>query len=80
MVLKYLLWGLSLLCDQLGIDSVPYLGSGVRLTVAEHLSAASSLKSAINPSVLAEGYVARSSDSSISFKVISNEWLLEYKE
>lgn len=65
----------------LGIPMVPLLHISRYMSVKDHLEAANALRSTINPEVLAEGYVARSvTDSCISFKVISNEWLLKYKE
>lgn len=83
---RYLTWSeKSCMCSELGLRHVPYVtfidhevaGEFTRqgfLDLAEEYSR-------VNPSVLQEGIVVRSQhDSSVSFKAISNEFLLKYKE
>lgn len=63
--------------EKLGLESVPVVSSPFLLpnSVEEMIKEADG-KSILNPSVSREGLVIRSMDMSISFKAISNNWLL----
>jgi RNA ligase (TIGR02306 family) len=63
--------------EKLGLESVPVVSSPFLLpnSVEEMIREADG-KSILNPSVSREGLVIRSMDMSISFKAISNNWLL----
>ena len=63
--------------EKLGLESVPVVSSPFLLpnSVEEMIKEADG-KSMLNPSVSREGLVIRSMDMSISFKAISNNWLL----
>lgn len=65
------------LMEDLELESVPLVSSPFLLpeTVEEMIKEADG-KSLLNPSVSREGLVVRSMDMSISFKAISNNWLL----
>ena len=69
------------LLETRGIDFVPILGTNRQLpeTVDEMVAMADG-KSVINRDVIREGLVVRSADGSISFKAVSNAYLLKYKE
>jgi RNA ligase (TIGR02306 family) len=66
------------LIDDLGYDTVPVYNVGVTLpsTIEQILKDAEG-KSALNPNTEREGLVIRSLDTKISFKVISNKFLLK---
>jgi hypothetical protein len=66
--------------DQLGLDTVPILDYEFKLpnTIDELLSFADN-KSQLNGNFDREGIVIRSYDRKISFKVISNKFLLNEK-
>lgn len=63
-------------CASVGLSTVPKFGIALPKTVDDLLLLAEG-KSVINPEVEREGLVIRSTDSKISFKVISNRWLLQ---
>lgn len=66
--------------SMLGLDSVPIITSNFRLpeTIEEMVKSADG-KSVLNPSTRREGVVVRSLDRKISFKAISNDYLLNEK-
>lgn len=67
----------KLICDDLGLEMVPVVDEHFKLpdTVEEILKYADD-KSVLNPNFDREGVVVRSKDRKISFKVISNKFLL----
>jgi len=69
------------LTRDLGIETVPVLQTNIALpeTIIELLTSAEG-KSALNSKVEREGLVIRSQDSTISFKVISNRFLLKHED
>lgn len=68
----------KLICDDLGLEMVPIVDEYFKLpdTVEEILKYADD-KSVLNPNFDREGVVVRSKDRKISFKVISNLYLLK---
>jgi RNA ligase (TIGR02306 family) len=66
--------------SMLGLDTVPIITTNFKLpyTVEEMIKSADG-KSVLNPSANREGIVVRSLDRKISFKVISNKFLLDEK-
>jgi len=69
------------LLDLFYIKSVPILDTKFTLPpTSDEMVAYSNGKSVIAPSVLREGVVCRSEDNTISFKAVSPEWLLKFKE
>ena len=64
----------------LGLETVPVLDTNFKLpdTIDELLKFADS-KSELNPNYDREGIVIRTLDRKISFKVISNKFLLKYE-
>lgn len=74
------LGGLSMVCSLIGVEMVPILESPFALpdSVDEMLKYAEG-KSALNPNTEREGVVVRSMDRTISFKAISNTFLLSEK-
>lgn len=75
------LGGLTAVCGMLGLEMVPILESPFQLpaTIDEMLKYAEG-KSVLNPNTEREGVVVRSLDRTISFKAISNTFLLKEKE
>jgi RNA ligase (TIGR02306 family) len=71
---------LKFFVENLGLESVPILDENFKLpnTIDEVLKYAEN-KSVINPNFDREGVVIRSTDRSISFKAISNKFLLNEK-
>lgn len=69
------------LIKSLGLETVPILNVGVTLPdTTEELLKRAEGKSVLNPSAEREGIVIRSLDRKISFKVISNKFLLKNEE
>jgi RNA ligase (TIGR02306 family) len=66
--------------DEMGLKTVPVLDDNFKLPdTIEELLAYADAKSVLNPEFDREGVVIRSYDKSISFKVISNTYLLNEK-
>lgn len=66
--------------DEMGLETVPVLDDNFKLPdTIEELLAYADAKSVLNPEFDREGVVIRSYDKSISFKVISNIYLLNEK-
>lgn len=66
--------------DEMGLETVPVLDDDFKLPdTIEELLAYADAKSVLNPEFDREGVVIRSYDKSISFKVISNIYLLNEK-
>jgi ATP-dependent RNA circularization protein (DNA/RNA ligase family) len=67
--------------EELGLETVPILDESFKLpdTIDELLAYAEN-KSVLNPNFDREGVVIRSTDRTVSFKSISNQFLLRSKE
>ena len=64
-----------------GIVTVPILNCKFSLpATSDEMVDYANGKSVLNPSIMREGVVVRSFDRQISFKAVSPEWLLKYKE
>jgi len=67
----------TILCDELNLERVPVIDDDFKLPDSiDTLIYIAQGKSELNPKSEREGLVIRSYDNSISFKVISNKWLL----
>jgi RNA ligase (TIGR02306 family) len=68
------------LVEQLGLPHVPLVGFGVLVGAPSDLLEDAEGKSTVNPDSIREGYVFKSmTDSSVSFKVVSNQYLLKHE-
>jgi len=68
-------------CGQFGFKHVPVLNFNFKLKdTIDEMVKYSTAKSVINDNTDREGIVIRTEDQSISFKVISPEWLLKHEE
>jgi ATP-dependent RNA circularization protein (DNA/RNA ligase family) len=67
------------ICDRLGLDTVPILDTDYKLpeTVGEMIKYASGRSTLAD--CIREGVVVRAHDKSISFKAVSNEYLLKHE-
>jgi len=66
-------------CDRYQVKHVPIVNTRFQLSLnMEELLKFAEVRSQMNPAVLQEGYVfVNNNDPSVSFKVISNQWLLK---
>lgn len=65
-----------LLLEQMKLKSAPVIGIKALPDTLQALLEVADGKSVLNPSVAREGYVYKHINKDVSFKVISNEWLL----
>lgn len=68
------------LMDELGLEAVPIIEDFVLPQSVEEMLKAAEGKSALNPNAEREGLVIRSKDMKISFKAISNKFLLKNEQ
>lgn len=72
--------GLKALAVEMGLETVPILGENFLLPdTVEGMLGYADAKSALNPAFDREGVVVRSLDGSVSFKAISNQFLVNEK-
>jgi hypothetical protein len=71
---------LTTICYDLGLETVPIFSNFALPLTAEEMVSLADGKSMLNKDTDREGLVIRSMDNSISFKAISNKFLLKNEE
>jgi len=67
------------LCKELGVPHVPMVGTGAIVGTIQELLEDADGMSGINPSSIREGYVYKHMKSNVSFKVVSNSFLIRHE-